>query len=62
MRLLYQNKNNSRKSSATDSFKPILIIEDDEVDFMIVKRVLKSLEVQNELLHKTNSAKKYWYI
>ncbi len=36
------------------SLKPILLIEDDDVDAMTVKRALKELKVTNRLVHKTN--------
>lgn len=34
--------------------KPILLIEDDQVDAMTVKRALKELHVTNPLLHREN--------
>ena len=34
--------------------KPILLVEDDQVDAMTVKRALKELKVTNPLLHREN--------
>jgi len=34
--------------------KPILLVEDDQVDAMTVKRALKELHVTNPLLHREN--------
>lgn len=34
--------------------RPILLIEDDFVDALTVKRALKDIEVPNELIHKEN--------
>lgn len=34
--------------------KPILLIEDDRVDAMTVKRALKELDAANQLVHKTD--------
>ncbi len=36
------------------SSKPILLVEDDQVDAMTVKRALKELNVKNQLVHKLN--------
>ncbi len=36
------------------NLKPILLVEDDDVDAMTVKRALKDLKVANELVHETN--------
>ena len=35
-----------------DSSKIILLIEDDDVDAMTVKRILKTLGITNKLAHK----------
>lgn len=37
-----------------DSFKPILHIEDDDIDAMAVARALKTLKISNELIRKVN--------
>ena len=37
--------------------KPILLIEDDRIDAMTVKRALKELGVNNQLIHTTDGAK-----
>lgn len=34
--------------------KPILLVEDDNVDVMTVKRALRDLKVTNELVHTSN--------
>ncbi len=34
--------------------KPILLVEDDQVDVITTQRALKELEVTNELVHKTD--------
>jgi CheY-like chemotaxis protein len=36
------------------SSKPILLIEDDNVDAMTIKRALKDIKVSNLLVHKVN--------
>lgn len=36
------------------SSKPILLVEDDQVDAMTVKRALKELHVTNPLVHREN--------
>lgn len=36
------------------SDKPILLVEDDQVDAMMVKRALKDLRVINPLVHREN--------
>jgi CheY-like chemotaxis protein len=36
------------------SSKPILLVEDDDVDAMTVKRALKELKVTNPLIHTSN--------
>lgn len=44
------------------SLKPILLIEDDDVDAMTVKRALKELNVTNQLVHKTNGREALSYL
>lgn len=44
------------------SLKPILLIEDDDVDAMTVKRALKELKVINQLVHKTNGQEALDYL
>ncbi len=44
------------------SLKPILLIEDDDVDAMTVKRALKELKVINQLVHKTNGQEALSYL
>ena len=36
------------------SAKPILLVEDDDVDAMTTQRALKDINVTNELVHKVN--------
>jgi CheY-like chemotaxis protein len=36
------------------SFKPILLVEDDNVDAMTVRRALKDINVANEVIHHLN--------
>jgi len=36
------------------SFKPILLVEDDNADAMLVRRALKDLNVPNRLIHQLN--------
>ncbi len=36
------------------SNKPILLVEDDQVDVMMVRRALKELKINNELIHASN--------
>jgi CheY-like chemotaxis protein len=36
------------------TLKPVLLVEDDSVDAMTVKRALKDLDVKNPLIHVTN--------
>ena len=36
------------------SSKPILLVEDDNVDAMTVKRALKDLNVPNSIVHQLN--------
>jgi len=42
--------------------KPILLVEDDIVDAMTVKRALKELKVQNELVHTTDGKRALEYL
>lgn len=34
--------------------KPILLVEDDQIDVMMVRRALKELKINNELIHAGN--------
>jgi CheY-like chemotaxis protein len=34
--------------------KPVLLVEDDDVDAMTVKRAFKDLKIVNSLTHRTN--------
>ena len=42
--------------------KPILLVEDDLADVMIVKRAMKELEVTNELVHTSNGKEALEYL
>jgi CheY-like chemotaxis protein len=42
--------------------KPILLVEDDRLDAMIVKRALSDLKVTNELAHTTNGEEALEYL
>jgi len=42
--------------------KPILLVEDDEVDTMTVQRAFKDLKVTNELVHKINGEEALKYL
>ncbi len=42
--------------------KPILLVEDDNVDAMTVKRALKQLNVTNQLVHKINGEEALEYL
>jgi len=42
--------------------KPILLVEDDEVDTMTVQRALKDLKVTNELVHRINGEEALKYL
>jgi len=44
------------------SSKPILLIEDDRLDAMMVARALDELKVTNELVHKTNGKEALDYL
>ena len=42
--------------------KPILLVEDDEVDTMTVQRAFKDLKVTNELVHRINGEEALKYL
>ena len=42
--------------------KPILLLEDDTVDVMTVKRAFKDLNITNELVHVTNGEEALEYL
>jgi len=42
--------------------KPILLVEDDRVDAMTVKRALKDLNVENPLVHSNNGEEALQYL
>jgi CheY-like chemotaxis protein len=42
--------------------KPILLIEDDIVDFMTVKKALQHLKILNDLIHLKNGAEALEYL
>ena len=42
--------------------RPILLVEDDEVDTMTVQRAFKDLKVTNELVHRTNGEEALKYL
>jgi CheY-like chemotaxis protein len=42
--------------------RPILLVEDDHLDAMIVKRALSDLKVTNELVHMTNGEEALEYL
>lgn len=44
------------------SSKPILLVEDDSVDAMTVRRALKELNRPNPLIHKTNGQEALEYL
>jgi len=44
------------------SMKPVLLVEDDTVDAMTVKRAFKDLKVVNELIHKVNGEEALTYL
>ncbi len=44
------------------NFKPILLVEDDSVDAMTVKRAFKDLRVTNDLVHSTNGEEALEYL
>jgi CheY-like chemotaxis protein len=45
-----------------NSKRPILLVEDDQIDAMTVKRALKDLNVSNELVHKVNGREAIEYL
>ncbi len=45
-----------------DNSKPILHVEDDEIDCLTVKRVLKTLEITNKLVQKANGEEALEYL
>ena len=44
------------------STKPIMLVEDDEVDAMTLKRALRDLKVVNSLIHRTNGEEALEYL
>ena len=44
------------------NLKPILLVEDDSVDAMTVKRALKDLNVTNRLVHTPNGKEAFEYL
>jgi CheY-like chemotaxis protein len=44
------------------SMKPIMLVEDDHVDAMTLKRALKDLKVTNQLVHKINGEEALEYL
>ena len=44
------------------TMKPILLVEDDRVDAMTLKRALKDLRVTNQLIHKLNGEEALDYL
>ncbi len=42
--------------------KPILLVEDDKIDAMTVKRALKDLKVRNELVHRLDGRQAIEYL
>ena len=44
------------------NMKPILLVEDDRVDAMTLKRALKDLKVTNDLVHTTNGEEALEYL
>jgi len=44
------------------SSKPILLVEDDRIDAMTVKRALKDLKVTNQLVHTVNGEEALDYL
>ena len=45
-----------------DNIKPIMLVEDDQVDAMMVKRSLKDLKVLNPLVHSNNGREALEYL
>lgn len=44
------------------SMKPIMLVEDDHVDAMTLKRALRELKVANELVHRINGEEALEYL
>ena len=44
------------------SMKPIMLVEDDHVDAMTLKRALKDLKVANQLVHRINGEEALEYL
>ena len=44
------------------SMKPIMLVEDDHVDAMTLKRALKDLKVANQLVHRVNGEEALEYL
>jgi len=44
------------------SNKPILLVEDDQVDYMTIRRALKEIRVVNELVHVENGEQALDYL
>jgi CheY-like chemotaxis protein len=44
------------------NLKPILLVEDDSVDVMMVKRALKDLNITNLLVHTPNGKEAFEYL
>jgi len=44
------------------SLKPILLVEDDSIDALAVKRALRDLKVTNPLVHKVNGEEALGYL
>ena len=42
--------------------KPILLIEDDSIDVMTVKRAIKDLDITNEVVHSVNGEEALKYL
>ncbi len=45
-----------------DNSKPILHIEDDKVDAMVMEKIFYLLEITNKLIHKTNGEEAVEYL
>jgi len=44
------------------SLKPIMLVEDDAADVLIIKRALKELEIENELVHRGDGEEALEYL
>ncbi|MGD8786470.1 MAG: response regulator, partial [Phycisphaerales bacterium] len=44
------------------SLKPILVVEDDDVDVMTIKRAFKDLSVENQLVNTSNGEQALEYL